>query len=533
MVERTLISFPSQLQLIGRLQHLLYLSSSMVFISGEKGSGKSTLIEQLSNQLSDTTQQAFIYLAEPVSVKQIRLQIISQLFDQPLFDADDTLFNSLMQLKNDQNANIARVVVIDNAELLPKELLHELANVIKHKSLICDNEINFVLLSDELHNNQMLKQVKQAKDNQAITALAFKLSPLEIGEANKLLAHCLTQVGYSPKIQHQDAIAKQLVNCQGIPEKILLLATKVSSGKLKDEQQSWFKARFPAILLMLVLLSVLAGLSIYLYPKFIKPQAELTAIVQDDAILLDEIHSSDVVTGKQNIGKENEALAGQWSNEKKLIDDNKLKVGVADSEERTVIDGSQLLELEKSSQAIAFADDEDLSHDPELSVLAPAIEQIDITAEGANIELIAEEAEPDASGLTVTKATTAQQIANSTQFPPSQEEAQREATTHKPFISSDILLAVDPDFYTLQLAAMSSEKSLQEFIVTHQLVGKNFSIYQTVRSGGNWYVVIYGQFENRSAALREAQELSNSPTKLESWVKKYALVHQDLQLNEQ
>ena len=72
MVERTLISFPSQLQLIERLQHLLYLSSSMVFISGEKGSGKSTLIEQLSNQLPNKTQQAFITLVEPTSIAQLR-----------------------------------------------------------------------------------------------------------------------------------------------------------------------------------------------------------------------------------------------------------------------------------------------------------------------------------------------------------------------------------------------------------------------------------------------------------------------------
>ena len=80
---------------------------------------------------------------------------------------------------------------------------------------------------------------------------------------------------------------------------------------------------------------------------------------------------------------------------------------------------------------------------------------------------------------------------------------------------------------------MSSEDSLHEFIADHQLADKDISIYQTVRNGGNWYVVIYGEFENYPAALREAKKLSNLPTQLDSWAKKYALVHQDLQLNEQ
>ena len=92
----------------------------MVFISGEQGSGKSTLVEQLSNQLPDKTQQAFIRLAEPISAAQIRQKVISQFFEQPLFDADDSLLNSLLLLKKKQTSDIARVMVIDNAQLLPE-----------------------------------------------------------------------------------------------------------------------------------------------------------------------------------------------------------------------------------------------------------------------------------------------------------------------------------------------------------------------------------------------------------------------------
>ena len=69
MVERTLISLPSQLQLIERLQHIIYLSSSLIFVSGEAGSGKSTLTENVSNALPSDLQQVYISLIKETSEK--------------------------------------------------------------------------------------------------------------------------------------------------------------------------------------------------------------------------------------------------------------------------------------------------------------------------------------------------------------------------------------------------------------------------------------------------------------------------------
>lgn len=524
MVERTLISFPSQLQLIDRLQHLLYLSSSMVFISGEKGSGKSTLIEQLSNQLPDATQQAFIRLAEPTSVAQIRQQIISQLFEQPLFDADDTLCNVIKLLKNKGNSGISRVVVIDNAQLLPELLLHELAEVIKQKSLLSDNEINFIFISDQLKNQEMVNNYKKSLNNQGVTALVFKLPPLDITEAKKLLTHSFLQLGYSPKIQHQDAVAKQLLNCQGIPEKILQLATEVSSGHLDDELPSWLKIRFPAILLMLALLVVVGGLAWYLYPKFIKQPLEVDTIVESEAILLDEIQSTDLIIDQNIKADTAEPLAGQWSNNKKVITDNTLSVGEADNKKRAVILDPQLLDIEKSTIASSFESEKNIPNVAN-EVKQESSRPVALIIDNSDSALDEQVTEPNLSesaseqqlGVKVTTLVTELSITS---------------LKHKPFTPSEQLLAINPNFYTLQLAAMHSEKSLQAFIIEHQLAEKHISLYQTIRNGKKWYVVIYGQFKSRQAALNEVKKLSNSPMKLDSWAKKYASIHQDLQLNE-
>jgi len=602
MVERTLISFPSQLQLIGRLQNLLYLSSSMVFISGEKGSGKSTLTEQLSNQLPDKTQQAFIRLVEPVSIAQIRQKIIAQLFEQPLFNADDSLFNALLLLKEKQDVDVARVIVIDNAHFIPEQLIDEIARVIKQKALLTDNEISFVLLSDEASNSNMVNQVKRSGENKEITALTFKLSPLDINESQKLLIHSLTQIGYSPKVDHQDALAKQLLHCQGIPEKILLLATQVSSGHLDKVKSSWFKTRFPAILLMLVLLLIAGGLGFYLYPKFITPQLEDEARVEQDSMLLHEIPSTDLITSSQDRSASIETLAGQWSNGNQEIKDNQLSVGEADNKDRTIIAGAQLIELESSvSQAVSttpsdvinaqdFPDASEnqlvsapnsglvnestllentdvsdgnkpiktLLDDEVRSIIAKhnAVEVEKVVIEKPTIEKpiiatpatitpvvtpdIQRNAELAIVKPVVTDVETASSVAkiltdeatavvNIAEAP---QATSRDENGHKPFTAAETLLAINPDFYTLQLAVMSAESSLQVFITEHQLDEDDLFLYETTRSGKKWYVIISGQFASRQTATVEIQRLANLPTKLDSWAKKYSSVHQDLQLNE-
>ena len=557
MVERTLISFPSQLQLIERLQNLLYLSSSMVFISGEKGSGKSTLVEQLSNQLPDKTQQAFISLVEPTPIAQLRLKIISQLFTQPLFDADDSLFNSLLLLKDKQTATTARVVVIDNVELLPEPLIDELAEVITKKSLLTDNEINFILVGDEIKNNQLINQIKQSPENLSIAALSFKLPPLAINEAQKLLSHSLGQVSYSPKVQHQDALARQLANCQGIPEKILLLATEISSGNFEEDKPSFIKTRLPAIVFMFGLVAIATSLALYLYPKFIKPEVNSEVTIEHEAFFLDEITSTNLMTDEHSVAESTEVLAGQWSKDKKAITDTKLIVGEDDIAERVTITDSQLYEMSQSgslatidngetkpetlpkTEAITALETElknveaSLSDEVSASSATSIADQEEIpNNEGQNGDITATEQEPelDTEPAIDINQTEPKEI-NSDVVQPAQAESS--LINQDVFTDIDVLLEIDPELYTLQLSGLSSEQSLQAFVEKYQLPQKDVYLYKTIRNGEAWYVIIYGQFESRSLAIQAAKNRPTIINKLDTWAKKYATVHQDLTLNEQ
>ncbi|MCW8996142.1 MAG: SPOR domain-containing protein [Psychromonas sp.] len=93
------------------------------------------------------------------------------------------------------------------------------------------------------------------------------------------------------------------------------------------------------------------------------------------------------------------------------------------------------------------------------------------------------------------------------------------------------LLAIAPAHFTLQLAAMTSKDSLLQFAAEHNLPQKEVYIYQTIRAKQIWYVVIFGEYASKQAAESASKKLPGSFANMDSWVRSYQLVHQDLHLN--
>ena len=93
------------------------------------------------------------------------------------------------------------------------------------------------------------------------------------------------------------------------------------------------------------------------------------------------------------------------------------------------------------------------------------------------------------------------------------------------------LLAIPPSYLTLQLAAMDSDKSLQQFIEQHNLPQKGVYIYQTIHNNQPRYIVLFGEYENRQSAVIASNTLPETFANTDTWIKTYQLVHQDLLLN--
>jgi len=707
MVERRLISIPSQLQLIERLQHITYLSSSIIFVSGDSGAAKSTLIEQLSNKISDNVQQVFIQLNEQLSDPQIRQQIITQLYEQPLFDAQDNLFSSMSLLQEKQSGDVPRLIILDNARYLSQDLLLELLQIIMQKEQFAESEINVLLLAEVEDNQKMLAFINQTNSAKRDACLEFKLAALDLNESNALLNHIFKQEGYIPQVQHQDALQKQLISCAGNPEKIIRLAEQISAGEFEHKESSWLKTRLPAVLLMLVLLMIVAAIGNYLYPKFIKPApvaVEVAEPLEDENVLLEEIPATQLTTNelKPEAAEADlvEELAGNWVNKAKdkveqrvIISDNEIlnlasvntskaapgddlrppvdvnkpqlvadTQSAADIKEIQDVTDVQPLADVKDIQVVTdvqpFANVKDIQVVTDVQPLADVkdiqvvtdvqpltnvedtqvIEELQPTADVKEIQRVKDaqsltdvedtqvveelqsvadvkdiqrvnEAQPiadiqvvhdvqpveDIQSLQeildtqqpqtvqqnknvnrVTETTivaaipeiaeiqdaevlqnreyrtkTKQAVDNNSQTKDVVVESEITALDTKPqvtfsennnstlaakkngslFTSQSQLLAIAPSHYTLQLSGMASEATLQEFISEYGLPAANVYIYKTQRNNKPWYVVIFGEYKSRQSAEQASKELPGSLANMDVWIKKYQLVHQDLQLN--
>lgn len=95
-----------------------------------------------------------------------------------------------------------------------------------------------------------------------------------------------------------------------------------------------------------------------------------------------------------------------------------------------------------------------------------------------------------------------------------------------------ILAHKKPERYTLQLLGAYELAKIQQFKADHQLKEKGY-IIQTKRNGKEWYVFLYGDFDNKQMANRASLALPNSvySAKVKPWVRSFDSVKAEMTKN--
>lgn len=598
MVERTLISLPSQLQLIERLQHLIYLSSSLIFVSGAVGSGKSTLTENLSNLLPSDLQQVYISLSNVPTETKLRQQIVSQLFDKALFNAEDRLLDTIVRLQQTENSAKSRLIIIDDVNNLPVDFILELCELFSNTDFAQNNTLNVLLLADDATNKQYLEYIEThlvSSTRSLLNHIELTLPALSHQEANGLLQHNFQQVDYQAKLQHQDALNKQLKLCHGNPQQIIKLADDLSQGLLKPITNSWVRTRLPAILLMLFLVAIVSVFAVYLYPKFIPNNPTTETLINSTEVILSENNIDNINIASTAITTEekvSEKLAGSWADFDINIVDNESMVGLSDqTEKRVVISGQQLLELtvlsdNSDNQIIELENSDKVVEEQQTNVKkqrnvsqyqVPLLlkQPLENSKQSTNNESVkpvsavvgiasvqeqylmhtASKQADNIEPLLATNNSSLVEVSNSKpvdvvnkQFSSNIEStadtktsvvviAQAKETAvsdqeNNTFTAVDILLSKASTHYTIQLSGMASRQYLAEFQQQYNTAQeKNVFTYQTVLNNKPWFVVVYGDYPSMQSAQLAAKNLPGVFKNMSTWVKKWQVVHNDLRLN--
>jgi general secretion pathway protein A len=203
------------------LAHLIYAArerKGFTVITGEVGTGKTTLVHSFLNQLDGKIKTAYIFNPKLTSIDFLRY--ICE--DFGLKEEKHSKGQYIAQLHNflldHYSRNKQVILIIDEAQNLPPGLLEEvrlLTNLETSKSkllqviLIGQPELNTVL------NSQLFRQLKQR------ISLRFHLQPLDEQETKKYIESRLISAGaMDPHIFTNKALEKIYTYSRGIPRLI-------------------------------------------------------------------------------------------------------------------------------------------------------------------------------------------------------------------------------------------------------------------------------------------------------------------------
>ena len=129
---------------IARVDYILRFSKQAVMVVDEQIALCSSVGSQFLSNLSSDHNAAYITMSAKLNDLQVRCRIIEQLFGNTLFDPEQSVAVSLINLVKKHQQPVS--IVIDNAHLLSLQLTHELCQLaeVAKKS---DHQISILMLS--------------------------------------------------------------------------------------------------------------------------------------------------------------------------------------------------------------------------------------------------------------------------------------------------------------------------------------------------------------------------------------------------
>lgn len=178
------------------IQHLIHTENVLLAIVGGKGSGKSTLFDQLNTQLNDTMIVRSITAKSNFDLNQL-INILQNAFKLPPIDSD-TLEEKLDgQIAAMQYHDKICVFSIDNAEELPEETLQALIYLIKQQSKT-QMRLHVVLFGDQELQIKLTKLAHQEVSTDMFHSI--ELEPLTLEETRQYLQYRLSAAGYKKSL---------------------------------------------------------------------------------------------------------------------------------------------------------------------------------------------------------------------------------------------------------------------------------------------------------------------------------------------
>ncbi len=505
---------PSRLQLLDKLKHFIRFSDFLLLVSGDKGTGKSTLLAQLKPDTEDSTLCCCFICPDAGLNEQQLLSLLMQQF--PSHEQEGASFADQLnifhhQLKSIKASGQKCLIAIDDAEHLSEDALVLLLNLhVADAQVLLTSSNSFV---EQLFETGGLKHLEGRIHH-------LKIDPMSAIETAEYLELCHPAVSSLPEKKKNELIRLS----EGVPGRV---ETLLAGGKVSLSSAPAKRSSFPLPALHMlgvgVLLIGIVAVSLWQFlPESAPPAPEVvsdervsvplslavTASVEGqeaDTLAVDEGEGSAIPTDGPENGEVEPPLNENELNEAVVKTDLALRL----QQQEAKINSENQIALQEASPSIKA------KPSPLEAELRAVVTNNSLAVNEA--PKVAKEQSPSASPV----------IKKTVQSAPAQASPVAKKKVSSSVSSERDLLAWKSSDYTLQMTGARSKQSALAFIAAQSDPSK-FYYFETIYKGLPWHVVIYGQYPNRDIANAAIRKLPKSLQNVKPWARSVQGVQLDI-----
>lgn len=510
-------------QSIDLLQHLSQYSDLVIFVSGENGIGKTTVLQEYMERVPDSVFTCAIDGSTILKNDQLE-KLVSKGFNFPddYVDKHAFLESLAKQLQVIARKFSTIVLLVDNVHGMPESMIRYLKECSALQGEDGKNLLHMIVFGESAVS-PLLEEVFEGSLKRQ------ELSRYSLEDTNRYIKHRVSVAGMSEELVEEvfgTAHALNIHNLSGgLPSAINELANNrlrdVANKRAPSEKAKTIRRISRRQLFSMLLLALLASAAWFFQDelKILAQNIPQLPVLENSAVNQPQQKTTTVDPGIPAADVQNPAFADPQPDITKIPE----KTTAPQVE-------TELAAVEAPAQQT-----------PEQIVSAPVQEKKaqekkvqDKKAEANNVAEVSLKKTPPQK-TTEEKSLQAEKTQARVAGAEQQREEKSASPVHEPalagILTSQWVLSLSPENYTIQVNGSDRRQDILDFIGKHKLAdySGDVAMFQTSRNGADWFSLVVGQYPDLASAKKARADLQASIAK-DAWIRRNKAVQADIQL---
>ena len=494
--------------LIDKLLHLSRFGNLLTLVLGDRGCGKTYLIDQLLEAIGEESDICHIHAQPLLTASHLFQQLQDELLEGTTNAIDNEEFQSLLSERELPVVN--RLLIIDDADTLSTDVIRELCALSASEQ---DKDSPFIKII-MFANHDLHISIESVATGVLSESGIYTIDVPKLNDegARSWVTYVMYMEGYHPEIDEVSEITHQAQGNAAQLEQLAIDYVQSTPGEEFIDDRIDDDVEQPAVSVMgywfagltIVVLLILGGffyqdeLSSLLFPEEKPPVPTVTEKVIDVSSSLPETV----------VEKQNEASAESAD---EVIESTESSTVIVDSNDANTDNMEDSIEqvAEESTEKMKVGLDQEIVEIPvsEIEQDVPTEQSVD-NAEVATLEETTQKNDEIQSSATEKEVES--QIADKVIYTPDET----------------LLLSYEDSGYVVQIIGLTKQESIDQLIAKHPDYALVY--YRSLLNGNPWKIVVISGFDNYADANRVRQALPESLAVNKPWIKSVRKVKEEI-----